>query len=403
MSRRFVLFLAVAICIVAPAQDKPTRVLFIGNSYTFFNNMPEMFATLARASHYPVEIRMLAHGGWSLKDHWENAEALQALHETHWDYVVLQEQSNLGVPLYLNGEPRVAADSVFRPYAEKFAAEIHHASAVPIISLTWARQASPQDQMALNYFSFAAAKLTGSVVAPIGLAWERVRREQPHVQLFSPDGSHPSREGSYLVACTLFATIFHRSPEGLPARVRGGLIDPSTGRIEDKTVTLLDLAPDIAHYLQSAAWSTWRELSKKGGYLDFPPFTPPSIPPLPTGIPISAENLAGTWTGTIDFFPETGPVPMVLQLRPDGTTWAGHLEMTFNPKEFPSESFDLPDLQVGERQLTFSDPACAAINKGKIEFRAVLARRGQLRGIAQSTLPGRDAPIVILGTFQLRR
>ena len=403
MTRRIVLFLAVVISLVAPAQEKPTRVLFIGNSYTYFNNMPEVFATLARAARLPVEIHMLAHGGWRLKDHWDKGEARQALHETRWDYVVLQEQSTLGMPLFLDGEPRAGGDPMFRPYAEKFAGEIHGARAIPILFVTWARQASPQEQPILNYFYFTAAKHTSSVVAPVGLAWERVRREQPHVQLFSPDGSHPSPEGSYLAACTLFATIFHRNPEDLPARAQGTGVDPRTGKVEDKIVTLVDLPADIARYLQSAAWSTWRELDKKGGYLELPPVTLPGVPELPTGIPVSAENLSGRWSGTLRFFPEAGPVPMMLKIAHDGANWSGHLEMKFNPKQFPTESFDLGDLQVGERQLSFSDPASAAINKEKIEFRAVLVRRGQLRGVAQSTLPGRDAPVTVLGTFQLRQ
>ncbi|MGD0309351.1 MAG: hypothetical protein ABSC02_08680 [Acidobacteriota bacterium] len=63
-------------------KTRPLRVLFIGNSYTYFNNLPEIFTRLAQAGNQrAVEARMVAPGGWRLKDHWEKGEALKVLHE----------------------------------------------------------------------------------------------------------------------------------------------------------------------------------------------------------------------------------------------------------------------------------------------------------------------------------
>jgi hypothetical protein len=52
-------------------SQAPTRVLFVGNSYTYFHNLPEMVVKLAAARRQKVEARMVAPGGWRLKDHWE--------------------------------------------------------------------------------------------------------------------------------------------------------------------------------------------------------------------------------------------------------------------------------------------------------------------------------------------
>jgi pimeloyl-ACP methyl ester carboxylesterase len=121
---------------------------------------------------------MVAPGGWRLNDHWEKGDALKALHEGKWDFVVLQEQSTLGVNYYVEGKPRIAGDQVFRPYAEKWAAEVRRVGAAPMFYLTWARKASPEDQAALSYAYMSAAKENGALVAQkadlqqaLGVAW----------------------------------------------------------------------------------------------------------------------------------------------------------------------------------------------------------------------------------------
>ena len=69
------------------------QVLFIGNSYTFFNDMPEMFANLVRQGGYEVAVASSAEGGWTLADHAASPETAELIAERAWDYVVLQEQS----------------------------------------------------------------------------------------------------------------------------------------------------------------------------------------------------------------------------------------------------------------------------------------------------------------------
>ena len=84
MIRIFLPLLAAALLL--PAQT--TRVLFVGNSYTYFNNMPEMLAKLVEAGHAGrLESKVVAPGGWMLKDHWERG-SLNALHDAKWDYVL---------------------------------------------------------------------------------------------------------------------------------------------------------------------------------------------------------------------------------------------------------------------------------------------------------------------------
>jgi hypothetical protein len=229
------------------------RVLFLGNSYTYVNNVPEIFSRLAESGlQQIVETRMVAPGGWRLKDHWEKGEALKALHGGRWDYVVLQEQSMLGMNYYVEGRPRIAGDGVFRPYAEKWAAEIRRAGAIPLFYLTWSRKAILEDQAALNYAYMSVARKSKAQVAPVGIAWENVRRRQPALDLYYSDGSHPSPAGSYLAACTFYSAVFHRSPVGLPGKISGVPVNLQTALPEPhQTAVLVDLPADQALILQS--------------------------------------------------------------------------------------------------------------------------------------------------------
>src|SRR6266508_2456679 len=78
------------------AQDTScTRVLFIGNSYTFVNDLPNTFAKLARSGGHKVEMGMSAQGAWTLNDHLRSPETLNLLNSAGWNFVVLQEQSQI--------------------------------------------------------------------------------------------------------------------------------------------------------------------------------------------------------------------------------------------------------------------------------------------------------------------
>src|SRR4051812_48760329 len=95
--------LLLALCALAAGQRKPIRVLFLGNSATYFNNLPQVFKDLAESAKpsVHVDVKLVADGGLKLKDHWLGA-GKKAIESAHWDYVVLQEQSSLGQSFYVN-------------------------------------------------------------------------------------------------------------------------------------------------------------------------------------------------------------------------------------------------------------------------------------------------------------
>ena len=232
--------IAVAALIVACAgpPTPPVRVLFIGNSYTYANALPQMFATLAQAGKHPVAVDMAAQGGWTLAQHVASASTRDKLTARQWDFVVLQEQSIV---------PAVAASRTtgMYPAVRQYTAVLRELNAAPVLLLTWGRRDGLRDfgfadframQEQLTAGTLAIAAELGLRVAPAGVAWQTGVSRDSTMALWQPDGSHPSLAGSYLTACVLFATLFRASPVGLP--------------------TPDGLAPEIARHLQDLARET---------------------------------------------------------------------------------------------------------------------------------------------------
>jgi hypothetical protein len=194
-----------------------TRVLFIGNSYTFVNDLPNTFAKLARSGGHKVEVGMSAQGGWRLADHVGSTETLNLSNSAKWNFVVLQEQSEF---------PSVqqARNQEMYPAARELVQKIKAIGAIPLFFITWAhRDGMPENGMA-NYESMQSQINNGYMgiaqelnvpVAPVGSAWLTVVKEHPELNLWQGDGSHPPEQGTYLGACVFYAVIFHESPGGL--------------------------------------------------------------------------------------------------------------------------------------------------------------------------------------------
>ena len=193
-----------------------TRVLFIGNSYTYVNDLPAMFAELARSGGHRVETGMVAVGGSTLAEHAASATTAATIRSAKWDLIVLQEQSQV---------PSIdeLRQTQMYPAARRLADTIYRQGARPVFFLTWAHRdgwpenglpdyASMQSAVDDGYLAIAAEEQ--AAVAPVGVAWSTAL-SQPHPALWQDDGSHPTTAGTYIAACVFYATIFRQSPRGI--------------------------------------------------------------------------------------------------------------------------------------------------------------------------------------------
>jgi hypothetical protein len=163
---------------------------------------------------------MSAQGGWRLSDHVGSTETVNLLDSTKWDFVVLQEQSQIP-----SVEP--ARSREMYPAARELVHKIKDIGATPIFFITWAHRdgwpengmsnyESMQDQINNGYSGIAQELNAAS--APVGPAWLTAAKEHPELNLWQEDGSHPTEQGTYLAACVFYAVIFHDSPDGLTYR-----------------------------------------------------------------------------------------------------------------------------------------------------------------------------------------
>jgi uncharacterized protein DUF4886 len=217
----------------AIAAPKPLRVLFVGNSYTFVNDLPRLVAEMSRAVKLdrPIETDSVVEGGATLKQLFDAGKALAAIRSGKFDAVVLQEQSQL---------PILDRKS-FHESVRKFHAEIEQAKAKTVLYVTWARQNAPKTQSDLTEAYATIAKELGATLAPVGPAFERALADRPKISLFDSDGSHPSEAGSYLAACVFVEVLAGKPPKGAPARI------PAKGQ------AVVDVDAHDAESLQRAA------------------------------------------------------------------------------------------------------------------------------------------------------
>ena len=198
------------------------RILFIGNSFTYYYDLPRMVAQLAEAGRQrPVHCESETPGGYTLEKHWQDRKAVSRIQSGHWDFVVLQDQSEA---------PLRRRDAMIE-YGKKFDAEIKSQRAKTILYETWAMQDKPEQQAAISQAYEGLARELNARLAPVGNAWQMALRSDPKLILHDADQKHPSAAGTYLAACVFYATIFGKSPAGLPGQI-GGLTDGEAQRLQ---------------------------------------------------------------------------------------------------------------------------------------------------------------------------
>jgi hypothetical protein len=184
------------------------RLLFLGHSLTYYNEMPEMVAKMADSADSPIryEITMSAFPNAGLDNHWNNRRTRELLSQGGWDRVIAQPKRTY---------QREGADSRLHFYANKLL--VGTAKRPPAIVISqqpsddFYRQENrstsrAEDGRMLQENLRGLAIATGADVIDVATVWERVRTEQLPFSLYQ-DGNHPSLEGSYLAALVIYANL----------------------------------------------------------------------------------------------------------------------------------------------------------------------------------------------------
>lgn len=217
------------------------RVLFIGNSLTYSNDIPLIVKALAKAAGKEMHVKSICFPAYNLEDQYRQGDAVAALKNETWDFVVMQQG-----PTSL---PEDAEDMT--NWAKVFAPLIHKAGARPAMYMVWPSidRISYFDAIHEHYSDTAYA--IKSMFIPAGEAWREAWRRDPKAPLYSFDQFHPSEAGSYLSALSIYGMLYGVAPQKLP-----GDLKLSSGQT-------IEVPAPLATMLQAAAAHANQEFGRR--------------------------------------------------------------------------------------------------------------------------------------------
>jgi hypothetical protein len=217
MNKTFtILFLLV--CSLAFGQSQTKKVLFLGNSYTYVNNLPQMIVDVANSTGDVLIFDNNTIGGYKLIEHSTNTVSVNKIKTGGWDYVVLQEQSQIPAidydQFYNGAFPLNTLVKQYNPCSET------------MLYMTWGRKNGDplncpyipemctyngMDSLLSLAYKQMALDING-IISPVGAVRKYLRENYPNINLYQSDESHPSVEGTYAAACCFYAAVFRKDP-----------------------------------------------------------------------------------------------------------------------------------------------------------------------------------------------
>lgn len=207
--------LALASCGSSTTEPEPPagayRVLFVGNSLTYVNDLPRMVEAIGLAAGDVFVTKTLAYPDWGLEDHWTTGAAPEEIASDSWDFVVMQQ-----------GPSSLEASRVdLNKWSALFGALAHEHHTCPALYMVWPSAAYKGSFGAVYDHYEEAADSADGLFLPAGQAWLNAWGRDADLALYGPDNFHPSPLGTYLAALTIYAGITGRTPVGNTATPSG--------------------------------------------------------------------------------------------------------------------------------------------------------------------------------------
>lgn len=194
------------------------KVLFLGNSYTGVNNLPQLVYDVALSAGDTLIFDSRTPGGYKLIDHSVDINSQNKIINGGWDYVVIQGQSQ--EPILMQSQFVNGGLALYNLIKQ------HNPCAVTMPYMTWGRKngdasncaafpvmctyQSMDSVLKTRYLDFTD-QINGEV-SPVSVVWNYLRQNHPNIDLYQSDESHPSAAGSYAAACCFYVSIFKKDP-----------------------------------------------------------------------------------------------------------------------------------------------------------------------------------------------
>jgi hypothetical protein len=201
-----IVFLFIGISSFAAEKKDTVRVLFVGNSYVYYNNLAQMIGLITDSMDTKIICKKSTVGAATLEQHWNSSRGLkskQIIAKNKFDIVVIQDNSMW---------PLEHKDSLLF-FGHLFCDYIKANGAKPCLYNTWAREKTPETQTKINEVYAELGKKENATVVPVGSSWALARQTMPSMNLFFTDGSHPSSLGTFLIALNFIKKITGTLPK----------------------------------------------------------------------------------------------------------------------------------------------------------------------------------------------
>lgn len=245
---------------IGVVSAQPMRILFVGNSYTHYNKMPEIVQKMADQRGIKVEIHMSAESNHTFKMHSKREGLYKKIRQYKWDYVVLQGFSRE----LAYGNDYI--DTAVVPYFSSILDSIYKNNSCTNVWLyqTWGylngyseenipwtyQQMSDQIHQGYLYLS----NKYNLPVVPVGKVWETVKENFPGYPLYDNDGQHPAKMGSYLAAyCFYFSLLRQTAPIDF---------DNNINQLQTEQIQKIASAVISSNYNRYNLWSNFIQLNK---------------------------------------------------------------------------------------------------------------------------------------------
>lgn len=203
--QKYYLLVAVLLCwncskgLSAQYTDKVIRLLFVGNSLTYTNDMPALVKELGANDSVLIHYKMMAYPDYGLDDHLAEGKIQDEIKTGYYTYVIVQQG-----PSALPASQTALIQSVKK--FQELCDQTKHTKLA--LFMVWPSKARlfDLDRVIDSYRN--AANINNALICPAGLAWKKTWLVNPSISLYGEDGFHPNISGSLLAAMTIYGKLF---------------------------------------------------------------------------------------------------------------------------------------------------------------------------------------------------
>lgn len=221
--------------------DDTLRILFIGNSYTYLHDIPELtrFFIKLGTKGLPIVVQSHARSGATLEKHWLDQDARNLVRSARWAYVIVQEQSL---------RPLDNPDNTFL-HVGRFDSLVRVIGGKTVLFETWAKGNDPLLQLRYDSTFREVSRSIGCLRAPVGAVMRAALAQRPDIKFLENDLSHPNAVGSFLAASVFYSVILRTNPGDIVLR--------------DVVISRIGLSSENIRFLANTTWQWLQDQGEK--------------------------------------------------------------------------------------------------------------------------------------------